>query len=74
MAYKSTGSAGKSPSGASMSRYDVEVESRLQKLESQAHSKCDGNGGGSVDLEEKIRSVEAKIDDLEKRLARKYSF
>ena len=27
------GSAGKSASGASMSRYDVEVESRLQALE-----------------------------------------
>ena len=33
MAYKSTGTAGKSASGASMSRYDVEVEDRLQKLE-----------------------------------------
>ena len=37
MAYKSTGKAGKSASGASMSKYDVEVESRLQKLEAQAH-------------------------------------
>ena len=33
MAYKSTGTAAKSSSGASMSRYDVEVESRLQALE-----------------------------------------
>ena len=33
MAYKSTGTAGKSSSGASMSKYDVEVEARLQKLE-----------------------------------------
>ena len=33
MAYKRTGTAGKSASGASMSRYDVEVEERLQKLE-----------------------------------------
>tara|TARA_B100000287_G_C20016269_1_gene536598 strand:+ start:196 stop:426 length:231 start_codon:yes stop_codon:yes gene_type:complete len=31
--YKSTGTAGKSASGASMSRYDVEVEARLTKLE-----------------------------------------
>ena len=37
MAYKSTGKAGKSASGASMSKYDVEVESSLQKLEAQAH-------------------------------------
>ena len=33
MAYNSTGTAGKSASGASMSRYDVEVEARLKKLE-----------------------------------------
>ena len=31
--YRSTGSAGKSASGASMSKYDVEVEARLQALE-----------------------------------------
>ena len=33
MAYKSTGTAAKSASGASMSKYDVEVEARLTKLE-----------------------------------------
>ena len=33
MAYKSSGTAGKSASGASMSKYDVEVEARLKKLE-----------------------------------------
>ena len=33
MAYKSTGTAGKSASGASMSKYDVEVEARLQVIE-----------------------------------------
>ena len=35
MAFK--GTAGKSSSGASMSKYDVEVEARLQALEKQAH-------------------------------------
>jgi len=35
MAYKSTGTAGKSASGASMSKYDVEVEARLKALESK---------------------------------------
>ena len=35
MAYKSTGTAGKSSSGASMSKYDVEVEARLKALESK---------------------------------------
>jgi hypothetical protein len=33
MAYSSSGTAGKSASGASMSKYDVEVEARLQALE-----------------------------------------
>lgn len=37
MAYKSTGTAGKSASGASMSKYDVEVEARLQALEAVIH-------------------------------------
>ena len=37
MAYKSTGTAGKSASGASMSKYDVEVEARLQALEAVVH-------------------------------------
>ena len=46
MAFK--GSAGKSSSGASMSKYDVEVEARLKKLESASHEKCDG-GSGTVD-------------------------
>ena len=50
----SKGTAAKSASGAAMSKYDVEVESRLQALESQAHAKCDG--GGSVDS--------AKLEEL----------
>ena len=39
MAFK--GTAGKSASGASMSKYDVEVEARLQKLESHTHDGVD---------------------------------
>ena len=35
MAYKSTGTAAKSVSGASMSKYDVEVEARLKALEAK---------------------------------------
>tara|TARA_R100000152_G_C6669051_1_gene105867 strand:+ start:431 stop:670 length:240 start_codon:yes stop_codon:yes gene_type:complete len=51
MAFK--GTAGKSSSGASMSKYDVEVEARLQKLEAavaalQTHSHGSSGGGGSV--------------------------
>ena len=53
MAFK--GTAGKSSSGASMSKYDVEVEQRLQKLEKASHDKCDG-GSGTVDA--------AKLEEL----------
>ena len=38
------GTAAKSASGAAMSKYDVEVEARLQALESHTHDKSD-NGG-----------------------------
>ena len=50
------GNAAKSASGASMSKYDVEVEKRLQALESKAHSKCDG-GGISAELAAKIEEL-----------------
>ena len=43
MAFK--GTASKSASGASMSKYDVEVEKRLKALEGKAHEQC--NDGGS---------------------------
>tara|TARA_R100001594_G_scaffold6094_1_gene17839 strand:- start:621 stop:842 length:222 start_codon:yes stop_codon:yes gene_type:complete len=51
MAFK--GTAGKSSSGASMSKYDVEVEARLQALEKavaslQSHSHNSSSGGGDV--------------------------
>ena len=54
MAYKSTGTAGKSASGASMSKYDVEVEARLQALEkglAECKAACDvrASGGGGDD-------------------------
>ena len=49
------GQAGKSASGASMSKYDMEVEARLQALEAKAHDKC-GDGGGS--------DVEARLNQL----------
>ena len=53
MAFK--GTASKSASGASMSKYDVEVaaalktiNARLDALESKAHDKCESTGGGDV--------------------------
>ena len=56
MAFK--GTASKSSSGASMSKYDVEVEARLKALEAQAHpDRCnDDTGGGDV------AALEAKLD------------
>ena len=54
------GTAGKSASGASMSKYDIEVEARLKALEEQAHpDRCnDDTGGGDV------AALEAKLDRL----------
>ena len=57
MAFK--GTASKSSSGASMSKYDVEVESRLQALEKaiiELGAKCDERaaGGGS----------DARVDEM----------
>ena len=58
MAFK--GTAGKSASGASMSKYDVEVESRLQALESQAHpDRC--NDASDGDLAERVSIIEAVL-------------
>ena len=59
------GTAAKSASGASMSKYDVEVEARLQKLESHTHE-----GGDST----RVAALEAKVDDLIARLSKKMSF
>ena len=58
MAFK--GTASKSSSGASMSKYDVEVEARLKALEAQAHpDRCnDDTGGGDV------AALEAKLDKV----------
>ena len=45
------GTAGKSSSGASMSKYDVEVEARLQALEkavADIAAKCDERAAGGA--------------------------
>ncbi len=56
MAFK--GTAGKSSSGASMSKYDVEVEARLQALEKIAHEQS-ASGSASIDddLKQKIETI-----------------
>ena len=59
------GKANVSSSGASMSKYDVEVEARLKALEAKAHDDCGTTGGG--DLEERVSIIEAvlrKVDTI----------
>ena len=68
------GTAAKSASGAAMSKYDVEVESRLKALEAavkelKSHSHESSGGGGGCDGD-----LEAKVDDLIDRLGRKMKF
>ena len=70
MAFK--GTAAKSSSGASMSKYDVEVEARLQKLEAavaalEKHSHPDRSAttsGGSDARVDKIIAHLAKNEDI----------
>ena len=62
------GTAGKSASGASMSKYDVEVEARLQALEkavADIAAKCDARAtGGSDDRVDKIIAHLANSEDV----------
>ena len=57
------GKASVSSSGASMSKYDVEVEARLKALESKAHDDCGTTGGG--DLEERVSIIEAVLRKID---------
>ena len=62
------GTASKSSSGASMSKYDVEVEGRLQALEKQAHPTPTGATQKKVDdrlaaLEKAVAELGAKCDE-----------
>ena len=56
MAFK--GTASKSASGASMSKYDVEVEARLQALEAVVH---DHSETSSTSIDDDLRS---KIEEM----------
>ena len=59
------GKASVSSSGASMSKYDVEVEARLKALEAQAHpDRC--NDGDDVSLEKRVAIIEASLRKLDK--------
>jgi len=53
------GKANVSSSGASMSKYDVEVEARLKALEAKAHEDC--GTGGDADLAERVSIIEAVL-------------
>ena len=57
------GTASKSSSGASMSKYDVEVEARLKALEAKAHEKS--NDGGDADLAERVSIIEAVLRKID---------
>ena len=52
------GTAAKSASGAAMSKYDVEVESRLKALEANAPV---STGGDTSELEAKVDAVIAAL-------------
>ena len=65
MAYK--GTAGKSASGASMSKYDVEVEARLTKLEAavaslQSHSHGGTASGDASKIEKLVQIVKQELN------------
>ena len=61
MAYK--GTAGKSASGASMSKYDVEVEARLQALEKAvAEIKSGGAQGDASKIEKLVKIVKDELN------------
>ena len=53
------GKASVSSSGASMSKYDVEVEARLKALEAKAHENCNHTEDG--DLAERVSIIEAVL-------------
>ena len=56
------GKAAKSATGASMSKYDVEVEARLKALEAQAHPTPTGATQQSND--DRISALEKTVDNL----------
>ena len=58
------GKASVSSSGASMSKYDGEVESRLKALEAQAHpDRC--NDASDGDLAERVSIIEAVLRKID---------
>ena len=62
---QTSGKEVKSTTSVSKVHTHSDLESRLAKLESIAHEKCDG--GGSVD-EERIASIEKRIDEIAEKI------
>ena len=58
------GTAAKSARGASMSKYDVEVEKRLQALEAAVKELQSSGGGSDSSDHAKILDLEAKVNKL----------
>ena len=58
------GKASVSSSGASMSKYDVEVEARLKALEAKAHEDC--GTGGDASLEKRVAIIETALRKMDK--------
>ena len=58
------GSAGKSASGASMSKYDVEVEARLNKVEDEVGS-IPNIEGMINDLRNLVSELQAQVSQLQ---------
>ena len=60
------GKAAQSASGASMSKYDVEVEARLKALEAQAHPDRACTDGDDASLEKRVAIIEGSLRKLDK--------
>ena len=72
------GTAGKSSSGASMSKYDVEVEARLQALEkavADIAAKCDdrASSGGSDGRVDKLIDWMTNVPKFQSEMPKHYN-
>ncbi len=68
MAFK--GTAGKSASGASMSKYDVEVEARLQALE-KAVAECKAQCAANAHTHTSTGGTDPRVDKIIAHIAKK---
>ena len=57
------GTAGKSATGASMSKYDVEVEARLQALEAKVAA-LEASDKAQLEVDARFEELESKVQKL----------